>query len=171
MESGDIASWPFVKEATGGAGAFYMIIIGNLMFYQDRLETYLLQLFAHPDTSEWFSIISVMNFEVNNGAEQKQALLITIFLFFKVFILLNSFTAPLTHRCPGVPGKEGKIVRCDSLVCTWCRCESRTVARKSSIGGALRLCRGLEIHLWQKFHWFIVFHISIWGTWSYVSGG
>jgi len=41
------------------------------MVYQDRLETHFLQLFAHPDTSEWFSIISVTNFEVNNIAEQK----------------------------------------------------------------------------------------------------
>ena len=59
----------------------YESIIGNFMVYQDRLETYLLQLFAHPDTSEWFSIIYVTNFEVNNAAEQKQALLVTIFCF------------------------------------------------------------------------------------------
>ena len=127
------------------------------MVYQDRLETCLLQLFSHPDTSEWFSIISVMNFQVNNVAEQKHALLVTIFCFVKVFILLNSFTAPLTYHFSGVPGKEDKIVRCGSLPCTWCRRESRTVARKSSIGR-------LDIQIWQKFHWFIVFHNSIWGV-------
>jgi len=33
------------------------------MFYQDRSETNLLQLFAHPETSEWFSIIFVISFE------------------------------------------------------------------------------------------------------------
>jgi len=25
---------------------------------------------------------------------------------------------------------------------------------------------GLDIQNWPKFHWFIVFHISIWGAWS-----
>jgi len=43
------------------------------MVYQDRLEANSLQLFAHPENSEWFSIISVINFEVNIVAEQKQA--------------------------------------------------------------------------------------------------
>jgi len=32
------------------------------MIYQDRLETNLLQLFAHAQNSEWFSIISVIIF-------------------------------------------------------------------------------------------------------------
>jgi len=31
------------------------------------------QLFAHPENSEWFSIIYVVIFEVNIVAEQKQA--------------------------------------------------------------------------------------------------
>ena len=44
--------------------------------------------------------------------------------------------------------------------------------------GALRLC-GETLHLcggawnsknWQKLHWFIVFHVSIWGVWSFVLG-
>jgi len=43
------------------------------MVYQDRFETNLLQLFAHPETSECFSVISVIIFEVNIVAEQKQA--------------------------------------------------------------------------------------------------
>jgi len=44
------------------------------MVYQDRLETILLlQLFVHPENSEWFSIISLIIFEVNIVAEQKQA--------------------------------------------------------------------------------------------------
>jgi len=30
------------------------------MFYQDVLETNLLQLFVHPENSEWYSIISVI---------------------------------------------------------------------------------------------------------------
>jgi len=41
--------------------------------YQDRIDTNLLQLFAHPEDSKWFSIIYVVTFEVNVVAEQKQA--------------------------------------------------------------------------------------------------
>jgi len=48
-------------------------VIGNFMVYQDGIETYLLQVFAHPETSHWFSIISGIIFEVNIVAEQKQA--------------------------------------------------------------------------------------------------
>jgi len=42
------------------------------MVYQDQLETNLLQLFGHPESSEWFSIISVIIFEVSVVDEQKQ---------------------------------------------------------------------------------------------------
>jgi len=40
------------------------------MVYQDRIERNLLQLFAHPENSEYFSIISGIIFEVNIVAEQ-----------------------------------------------------------------------------------------------------
>jgi len=43
------------------------------MTYQDRIETNLLQLFAHLESSEWFSIISGIIFEVKIVDEQKQA--------------------------------------------------------------------------------------------------
>jgi len=43
------------------------------MIYQDRLATNLLYLFAHPENSEWFSIISAIIFEVDIVAAQKQA--------------------------------------------------------------------------------------------------
>jgi len=33
---------------------FYEDITGNFMVYQHRTETYLLQLFAHPETSDCF---------------------------------------------------------------------------------------------------------------------
>jgi len=42
------------------------------MVYQDRLEINLLQRFGHPENLEWFSIISVIIFEVNIVDEQKQ---------------------------------------------------------------------------------------------------
>jgi len=35
------------------------------MIHQDRLETNLLQLLAHTHNSGWFSIISVISFEVS----------------------------------------------------------------------------------------------------------
>ena len=45
-------------------------IISNFM---DRIETNLLELLEHPETSECFSVISVIIFEVNIVAKQKQA--------------------------------------------------------------------------------------------------
>jgi len=44
---------------------FHNSIIDNFMVDQDRLKTNLLQLFAHPESSGWFSIISVIICEVN----------------------------------------------------------------------------------------------------------
>jgi len=43
------------------------------MVDQDRLETILLQLFAHPKRSKRFSVINGIIFGVNIAAEQKQA--------------------------------------------------------------------------------------------------
>jgi len=66
-----------------------------------------LQLLAHPETREWFSVTSVIIFKVIIVAAQKQALLVNIFLFFKASISLNAFTAPalpLFRR----PWKRGK---------------------------------------------------------------
>jgi len=42
------------------------------MVYKDRLETNLLQLFAHAEISEWISAIFVIISEVNIVAQQKQ---------------------------------------------------------------------------------------------------
>ena len=68
------------------------------MVYQDRLETNLLQLFGHPETSDWFPIISVITFEINIVVEQKRAELVTIF-----FINLHC-TQIFYYRCSGVRG-------------------------------------------------------------------
>jgi len=54
------------------------------MVYQDQLETNLLQLFGHPENSEWFSVISVI-FEVNIVDEQKKTEFVTIFFVFLSF--------------------------------------------------------------------------------------
>jgi len=42
------------------------------MVYQERFETKLLQLFAHPENSQWFSINSAF-FELISFLKQKQA--------------------------------------------------------------------------------------------------
>jgi len=43
------------------------------MVYQNSLKTNLLQLFTHPENSEWCSVIFVNISAVNIVAEQKQA--------------------------------------------------------------------------------------------------
>jgi len=48
------------------------------MVYQDRLETNLLQLFAPTQSSEWFSTISVISFEVNIVSKHVNAKRMTI---------------------------------------------------------------------------------------------
>jgi len=49
-KAGTLAAWPSIVGATGAEVPFSRNIIGNFVVYQDRLETYLLQLFAHPET-------------------------------------------------------------------------------------------------------------------------
>jgi len=56
--------------------------------------------------------------------------------------------------------------------------QRRTVATKSSLGGALCSCGGLcvcagglDMKSWQNLQWFIVFHISIWGGLVLCLGG
>ena len=53
-------------------------IESNFMIYQDQFEAYFLQLFAHTLNSEWFSIISVISFEVNIVAKHVNAKRMTI---------------------------------------------------------------------------------------------
>ena len=72
MHDRGIPPWPFIKGATGAQVRFYESIIGNFMACDDRIETNLLQLFAHPEKSEWFSIISGIVFYFNVVPEQKQ---------------------------------------------------------------------------------------------------
>ena len=48
---------------------------------------------------------------------------------------------------------------------------SKTLARKSSLGRFCVCAGGLDILNLKELHWFIVFHISIWGAWSFVWAG
>jgi len=68
---GSLPPCPFKRGSTGAEVYFHNNIIGNFMVYQ--IETNLLQLFAHPDNSEGFSIISVVIFDVSIVAIQKYA--------------------------------------------------------------------------------------------------
>ena len=61
------------RGATGQWCLFGNSIIGNFMVHQERFETKLIQLFAPPKNSEWFSIISVIIFELTSFLKQKQA--------------------------------------------------------------------------------------------------
>ena len=64
---------PFGKGTDGADVHFHNSIIGNFVVYQNQIETDLLKLCAHLENSEWFSVISVVIFEVEIVAEQKQA--------------------------------------------------------------------------------------------------
>jgi len=72
-ESGGVVPVTFQKGGNGAEVPRHNSIIGNFMMCQDRIETNFLQLSAHPENSEWFSLISVIISEANNVAEQKQA--------------------------------------------------------------------------------------------------
>jgi len=62
----------FQKGGKDGGGNFSSQYHREFHGYQDLVETYLLQLFTHPQHSEWFSTLYVIIFEVNIVAEQKQ---------------------------------------------------------------------------------------------------
>jgi len=87
---------------------FYKSIISNVqVYYQNQIETNLLQLFAHPETAEWFSIIFSIISEVNIVAEQKQA---------QLGFVLYKFALPLTLSlhphciCSGVPATKSHTI-------------------------------------------------------------
>ena len=46
------------KGGNGGSRGtfFHNSVMGNFIFFKDRIETILLQLFEHPEDSQWFSI-------------------------------------------------------------------------------------------------------------------
>ena len=72
------------------------------MVYQDQIETHLLQLFAHPVNSEWFSVVCAIIFEVNSVDTETSIICNKFFVFLQVSIALNSFsthTALPLFRC------------------------------------------------------------------------
>jgi len=67
------------------------------MFFQDKFETNLFQLFTHPLNSKWFSIIFAIIFEVNIVAAQMQARLVTIFVLYKLLLPSNLLLLPCCY--------------------------------------------------------------------------
>jgi len=94
--TGTLPLCPFIRAATKEEVLFHKSIIRIFMVGQDQLETNLFQLFVHPETSEWFSKIPVIIFEVNIAAEQKETLVTIFFVSYK-FHCLQLFYCP---RCP-----------------------------------------------------------------------
>jgi len=71
--------------------------MGDLIVDQDRFEinlVNLLQLFAHPEHSKWFCFVSIIIFEVDIVAEQKQAHFGSDFLFFMFPLPSTLFMPP-----------------------------------------------------------------------------
>jgi len=68
----------FERGSNGAQVPLNCSIINNFMIYQDRLETNLLQLFAHTENSERFSTLSVIIFKVHIIAERVIAKRMTI---------------------------------------------------------------------------------------------
>jgi len=115
-------------------------IIRHFMVYQIRLETNLLQLFAHPENSGWFSIISVIIFEVNVAAEQKQAHLVTIFLFCKSFHYPLLFLLPSCSTArPAIRGwATGQLPPPENISWLWpCPPEMITIQFAGWISGRI----------------------------------
>jgi len=92
----------FQKGGNGGGGNFssqYHRI--SWLIRSTVVETNLLQLFTHPQHSEWFSTLSVIIFEVNSVAEQKQTCWWKHFLFIISLHFPQYFYWPLPYRCFG----------------------------------------------------------------------
>jgi len=99
-----ISPCPFKRGPTGVEMSFHNSITGNVMVDQDRLETNLLQLFTHPESSGWFSIISVIISLGQHCWWTETNVFGNDFLVFYKFPLPSTlFTDPMPYRLSGVP--------------------------------------------------------------------
>ena len=73
------------------------------MVYKDPLETILLQLFAHPQNSQWFSIRSALFLRSTLLLRENRHNWYRFVCFLQASVTLNSFISPLPYRCSGVP--------------------------------------------------------------------
>jgi len=84
---------PFERGSIGVHVPLYNSIISNFMIYQDRLETNLLQLFAHTKFRMCFSVISVTVSKVNIVAEHVNAKRMTIIVLFYTELKQTTFNS------------------------------------------------------------------------------
>ena len=131
------------RGATGVEVRFHNSITGNFMIYQDRLKTNLLQVFAHTENYVWLSTIPVIIFEVNIVAEQRQALLVTVFCFFISFycpqLLLPPPYPTAAPASLGVREGANNVVCCCVSAIT-CVCQSSKNFVVTWVTGNQRSC-------------------------------
>jgi len=73
VHNGSIAPpCPLKGWATGAQVSLHNSMMGTFMFCQDGLKTNLMQLFAHAENSEWFSI--TLSIERNPFSAENQTL-------------------------------------------------------------------------------------------------
>jgi len=96
-----IAPFPFQKKETGPEVPFHNSIIGYFMVYQDRLETNLLQ----PPRKFTIVFDNLCYYFWGKPCWWTETNIIgnDCFVFHKLPLRLNSFTAPPPFRCSGVP--------------------------------------------------------------------
>ena len=85
--------FPFKRGAMGAEEPFHNRITGNFMVSKDRLETNLLQLFAHPQNSECFCIISAIVLGQSCCCAKTSVIGNGLCVFLQASLALNSFTA------------------------------------------------------------------------------
>ena len=86
------------ERATVAYVPCYKSIVSNFMVYQDQIETNLLQLFAHQETSQWFYIIFGVIFEVDIVTKKQTSIIGNDFSVFCKFV----FPTLLLPSCPTV---------------------------------------------------------------------
>ena len=122
---------PPLRIATGTALAFskgsnrvevlfHNSIIRNFMFYQDRIETNLSQLFANLENSECFSIISVIILRSTLLLNRNKHIGNHFYVFI-ISIALNSFSAP----CP--TAASASLIRTPSWRAKWVQIRHRHI--------------------------------------------
>jgi len=86
-----------------GEVRFHNKTICNFMVYKNGLETNLLQLFAHPQNSELFSISSAIILRSTFLLRKNKLIGNDLFVFYGLPLPSTFLLLPLPYRCSGVP--------------------------------------------------------------------
>jgi len=97
-KNGVISPWPFKRRAKGSEVLFHNSIMGDSTVYQNRLETNLLQLFAHPENSEWLLHHYVLSTFLPNKNKHNWWRLFVFYKFPLPSTLLLPLPLPLIRR-------------------------------------------------------------------------